>query len=188
MAGKRPPSAKEGAGARPPRPISGREAPSRASEAAPRPVRESRVEMLELMYPNDANPLGSIMGGRVMHFIDVAAAISAHRHARRPCVTASVDHIDFHTPVRVGDLLVLHASVNYTGRTSIEVGVRVEVEDRTTGKRTHTSSAYLTFVALSDRGEPMPVPPLLLETAEDRRRCREGQRRRAQRLRKLGKV
>ena len=157
-------------------------------ELTPRPVEDSRVEMLELMYPNDANPLGTIMGGRVMHFIDVAAAIAANRHARRPCVTASVDHIDFHAPVRVGDLLVLHASVNYTGRTSLEVGVRVAVEDRTTGTRTHTSSAYLTFVALSDRGAPVPVPPLLLRTDEDRRRFEEGRKRREERLRKLGKL
>ena len=95
----------------------------------PRPARRSQVEMLELMFPNDANPLGSVMGGRVMHFIDVAAAIAASRHAGRPCVTASVDHIDFREPVRVGDLLVLKAQVNYTGTTSMEVGVRVEVEN-----------------------------------------------------------
>jgi len=85
---------------------------------APRPVRDSQVEMLELMYPNDANPLGAIMGGRVMHFIDVAAALAAVRHTRRPCVTASVDHIDFRAPVKVGDVLVLCSSVNYVGRTS----------------------------------------------------------------------
>jgi acyl-CoA hydrolase len=157
-------------------------------DLAPRPVRESRVEMLELMYPNDANPLGSIMGGRVMHFIDVAGAIASTRHARRPCVTASVDHIDFHAPVRVGDLLVLKASVNYTGRTSLEVGVRVEVEDRTTGKRAHTSSAYLTFVALSADGVPQPVPAVRPETEVEKRRYREGAKRRKERLRKLGKA
>ncbi|HET9235035.1 MAG TPA: acyl-CoA thioesterase [Candidatus Eisenbacteria bacterium] len=154
---------------------------------SPRPVRDSRVEMLELMYPNDANPLGTIMGGRVMHFIDVAAAIAATRHARRPCVTASVDHIDFHAPVRVGDLLVLKASVNYTGRTSLEVGVRVEVEDRYTGRRAHTSSAYLTFVALSADGVPKPVPPVRPETEAEKRRYREAAKRRKERLRKLGK-
>ena len=157
------------------------------TDLAPRPVRASRVEMLELMYPNDANPLGSIMGGRVMHFIDVAAAITATRHARRPCVTASVDHIDFHAPVRVGDLLVLKASVNYTGRTSLEIGVRVEVEDRITGKRAHTSSAYLTFVALSADGKPQPIPPVVPETEHDKRRYREAEKRRSERLQKLGK-
>jgi acyl-CoA hydrolase len=144
--------------------------------------------MLELMYPNDANPLGSIMGGRVMHFIDVAAAIAATRHAHRPCVTASVDHIDFLCPVRVGDLLVLRASVNYAGRTSMEVGVRVEVEDRRAGTRTHTSTAYLTFVALSENGEPVAVPPLLPETEDDHRRFREAEKRRAERLKILGKA
>jgi acyl-CoA hydrolase len=154
---------------------------------APRSPRESKVEMLELMYPNDANPMGSIMGGRVMHFIDVVAAIAAHRHARRACVTASVDHIDFRAPVRVGDLLVLKASVNFTGRTSMEVGVRVEVEDRETGVRSHTSSAYLTFVALSEEG-PVPVPPLRCETPDEKRRFAEGKKRRAHRLKLLGKA
>lgn len=158
------------------------------SDLAPRSSRESQVEMLELMYPNDANPLGSIMGGRVMHFIDVAAAIAATRHARRPCVTASVDHIDFHEPVRVGDLLVLKASVNYTGRTSMEVGVRVEVEQRRTGDRIHTASAYLTFVCLSDAGAPIPVPPITGESEDEKRRNREAGRRRDERLRKLGKL
>ena len=157
------------------------------SDLKPRPPSETRVEMLELMFPNDANPMGSIMGGRVMHFIDVAGAIAAHRHAGRPCVTVSVDHIDFRAPVRVGDLLVLKASVNFTGTTSMEVGVRVEVEDRKTGKRSHTSSAYLTFVALSDDGKPIHVPPVLTESPEDERRFNEGRKRRERRLKALGK-
>jgi acyl-CoA hydrolase len=143
--------------------------------------------MLELMYPNDANPVGTIMGGRVMHFIDVAAAIAAVRHAGRPCVTASVDRIDFHAPVHVGDLLVLKSSVNYVGTTSMEVGVRVEVEDRQTGARRHTSSAYLTFVAVSDERQPTPVPQLVPESEDEKRRHEEGRRRRAERLRLLGK-
>ena len=144
--------------------------------------------MLELMYPNDANPLGSIMGGRVMHFIDVAAAIAANRHARRPCVTASVDHINFREPVRVGDLLVLKASVNFVGTTSMEVGVRVEVEDRKTGKRLHTSTAYLTFVALAEDGTPTEIPPLACRTADENRRYEEAKKRRRERLRLLGKA
>lgn len=152
-----------------------------------RPVRLSQVEMLELMFPNDANPMGSVMGGRVMHFIDVAAAIAASRHAGRPCVTASVDHIDFRRPVKVGDVLVLRASVNYAGRTSMEVGVRVEVENRWTRERGHTSSAYLTFVALDRDGKPTDVPPLLPETDVERRRFTEAEKRRAARLQKLGK-
>jgi acyl-CoA hydrolase len=154
----------------------------------PRPVRASQVEMLELMYPNDANPMGSIMGGRVMHFIDVAAAVAANRHAHRACVTASVDHIDFREPVKVGDLLILKASVNYAGTTSMEVGVRAEVEQRYTGERRHTSSAYLTFVALGEDGTPAEVPPVLPETETEKRRYEEAKRRRAERLRKLGKV
>ena len=153
----------------------------------PRPVRLSQVEMLELMFPNDANPMGSVMGGRVMHFIDVAAAIAASRHAGRPCVTASVDHIDFRRPVKVGDVLVLRASVNYAGRTSMEVGVRVEVENRWTGERGHTSSAYLTFVALDRDGKPTDVPPVQPETDGERRRFAEAEKRRAARLQKLGK-
>ncbi|NNF06587.1 MAG: acyl-CoA thioesterase [Candidatus Eisenbacteria bacterium] len=154
---------------------------------APRPAKDSQVEMLELMFPNDANPLGSVMGGRVMHFIDVAAAIAAARHCHRPCVTASVDHIDFRAPVKVGDLLVLKSTVNFTGRTSLEVGVRVEVEDRTTGKRLHTSSAYLTFVCLDGRGTPTEVPKVIPETADEKRRFEEAANRRAARLSKLGK-
>ena len=157
------------------------------TELPPRPVSASRVEMLELMFPNDANPLGTVMGGRVMHFIDVAAAIAASRHCHRSCVTASVDHIDFRSPVRVGDLLVLLASVNFTGRTSMEVGVRVEVEDRRAGTRRHTSSAYLTFVCLDDTARPTAVPPLLPRTEDEKRRYLEAQKRRAARLRALGK-
>lgn len=158
------------------------------TKLTPRPVRDSQVEMLELMFPNDANPMGSIMGGRVMHFIDVAAAVAATRHCRRTCVTASVDHIDFRAPVKVGDLLVLKSSVNYTGTTSVEVGVRVEVEDRKAGVRRHTSSAYLTFVALAEDGTPTQVPPVLPETDEEKRRYEEAEKRRTERLRALGKL
>lgn len=152
-----------------------------------RPVAASRVEMVEIMFPNDANPVGSVMGGRVMHLIDVAAAVAAGRHARTQCVTASVDHIDFRSPVRVGDLLILKACVNYVGTTSMEVGVRVEVEDRRTGERRHTSSAYLTFVALDDTRHPMIAPALLPESEDEKRRFREAERRRSARLVKLGK-
>lgn len=158
-----------------------------APERPFRAVSESRVEMVEIMFPNDANPAGTVMGGRVMHLIDVAAAIAASRHARTLCVTASVDHIDFRSPVRVGELLILKASVNYVGTTSLEVGVRVEVEHRKTGERRHTSSAYLTFVALDDDRKPMIVPELRPETPDEVRRFREAERRRHVRLQKLGK-
>ena len=139
------------------------------------------------MFPNDANPAGTVMGGRVMHLIDVAAAISAYRHTHRLCVTASVDHLDFRAPVHVGDLLILKASVNYVGETSMEVGVRVEVENRGTGEKRHTSSAYLTFVALDEARRPVPVPRVVPETPDEKRRYSEAANRRAARLTALGK-
>ena len=148
-----------------------------------RPVSESRVEMVELVLPNDGNIHGSILGGKVMHLMDMAAAIAAHRHCRRPVVTASMDRVDFRHPVRVGQLIILMASVNHVAQTSMEVGVKVFSEDLNTGDRLHTSSAYATFVALGPSGRPTPVPSLLLETEEDRRRFREGEARRAARLR-----
>ncbi|MGH7163094.1 MAG: acyl-CoA thioesterase [Planctomycetota bacterium] len=148
----------------------------------PRTVKESSVEMCELVFPNDTNPLGNIMGGRVMHLIDIAAAIAAGRHSRRPCVTAAIDEIVFHAPVRMGSVLVLKASVNLAARTSMEVGVRVESEDRATGARAHCASAYLTFVALDDRGRPTPVPPIQPESGDENRRRTQAEERRARRL------
>ncbi len=146
-------------------------------------VSASKVEMTEIVFPNDANPLGNVMGGRVMHWIDIAAAIAAGRHARTPVVTASVDKIDFHRPVRVGGILVIFASVNYAGRTSMECGVKVFNEDRATGNRSHVASAYLTFVSLDpDTGTPRPVPELVSETEDEKRRCREAIARRDARL------
>jgi acyl-CoA hydrolase len=144
--------------------------------------------MVEIMFPNDANPAGTVMGGRVMHLIDVAAAIAASRHTHRLCVTASVDHLDFRAPVYVGDLLILMATVNYVGTTSMEVGVRVEVEDRKTGEKRHTSSAYLTFVSLDDDRRPVPAPGVIPETADEKRRCSEAVKRRSARLTALGKT
>lgn len=149
----------------------------------PRPVAHSRVEMTEIVFPNDANPLGNAMGGRVMQWIDICAAVAAGRHARTPVVTASADQIDFHNPVPVGAVVVLLASVNFTGRTSMEVGVKVWQEDRATGDRKHVVSAYLTFVSLDPATKlPRPVPPVLPETPEERRRFEDGRRRRAHRL------
>lgn len=149
-----------------------------------RPVSASRVEMTEIVMPNDANPLGNVMGGRVMHWVDVCAAVAAGRHARTPVVTASVDQIDFHRPVPVGGILVLHASVNYAGRTSMEIGVKVLREDRATGEREHVVSAYLTFVSLDPNTcEPHSVPELVSESADEKRRQREAAGRRAARSR-----
>jgi len=133
--------------------------------------------------PNDANPLGNAMGGRVMHWLDVCAAVSAGRHARTPVVTASVDNIDFHNPVPVGGVLVLLASVNYTGRTSMEVGVKVWHEERPTGDRKHVVSAYLTFVSLDpETGKPRAVPPIEPQTDDEKRRYQDAKKRRDLRL------
>jgi acyl-CoA hydrolase len=144
-----------------------------------RPVSASRTEMTELVLPQDSNLFGNILGGRVMHLIDVAGAIAAHRHCHRQVVTASVDHLDFLNPVRVGDLIILEAQVNRAFHTSVEVGVEVYSEDATAGTRRHTTTAFLTFVALDDLGRPVPVPPLLVKTNQERRRYREaGERRR----------
>ena len=149
---------------------------------AGRPVSASRTEMTELVLPQDSNMLGNILGGRVMHLIDIAGAIAAHRHCRHQVVTASVDHLDFLNPVRVGDLIILEAHVNRAFRTSVEVGVDVFSEDSTTGVRKHTTSAFLTFVAIDETGKAVAVPPLIVKTSEERQRFEEaGARREARR-------
>jgi acyl-CoA hydrolase len=144
----------------------------------PRTVAESQSEMAEVVLPNDANPLGSLLGGRLMHFIDVAGAMAAHRHARSYVVTASMDHIDFLAPVHVGDLLILRSSVNRAFHTSMEVGVKCWVENYMSGTRRHISSAYLTFVAVDSRGRKIPVPPVIPETDAEKRRYEDASRRR----------
>lgn len=158
---------------------------TKTQESLPgRPVSASRTEMTELVLPQDSNMLGNILGGRVMHLIDIAGAIAAHRHCHRQVVTASVDHLDFLNPVRVGDLIILEAHVNRAFHTSVEVGVEVYSEDSAAGIRKHTTTAFLTFVALDDLGRPVPVPPLLVKTSEERRRFREAGIRRAARIKK----
>jgi acyl-CoA hydrolase len=157
---------------------------------APRPVRESFVEMMEVVLPQDTNPLGNILGGHVMHLMDQAAAMAAIRHCRRPVVTASVDKLDFRSPIKLGHFILLKASVNAAFHTSMEVGVRVESEVPTTGERRHTSSAYFTFVALDELGRPAPVAPIKPEGPLEERRFEAAQARRKARLkdvRKLGK-
>ena len=149
---------------------------------AGKPVRASQVEMVEVVLPNDANRLGNILGGRVMHLIDIAAAIAAHRHSNSYVVTASVDHLDFRYPIKVGQLIVLKSSVNRVFRTSMEVGVKVFAEDVLTGERRHTSSAYVIFVAVDDQGRPKPVSPVICETPTERRRYKEAEMRRRGRL------
>jgi len=154
----------------------------RKKELPGRPVHASSTEMTELVLPQDSNLLGNILGGRVMHLIDIAGAIAAHRHCRRPVVTASVDHLDFLNPVRVGDLIILEAHVNRAFHTSVEVGVAVFSEDSSAGIRKHTTQAFLTFVALDESCKPVPVPPLIVKTKEERRRYREAGERRNLRL------
>ncbi len=144
----------------------------------PRPVRESQSEMVEIVLPNDANPLGALLGGRLMHWIDLTGALAAHRHSRNYVVTASIDHLDFLTPVHVGDLIILKSSINRAFHTSMEVGVKVWVENYIAGTRQHVSSAYLTFVAVDRHGRHLPVPPVLAETPDEKRRYEDAGRRR----------
>jgi acyl-CoA hydrolase len=148
----------------------------------PKPVRESASEYSELALPNDANGLGHVLGGKVMHLADLAGAMAAMRHARSPVVTASIDYMNFLYPVRIGQLIILRSSVNRVFRTSMEVGVRVLVEDLTTGQQRHTSSAYLTFVALDGNRNPTEIAPVVPETADEIRRFREAGERREYRL------
>ena len=145
-------------------------------------VRESISEYSELALPNDANGLGNVLGGKVMHLVDLAGAMAAMRHARRPVVTLSVDQLLFLHPVRVGELIVLRSSVNRVFRTSMEVGVRVTTEKLMTGERRHTCSAYLTFVALDENQKPTPITPVIPETDEEQRRYRQAGERRQYRL------
>jgi len=139
--------------------------------------------MVELVLPNDANTMGNVLGGRVLHWIDLAAAIVAHRHCRTETVTVSLDQMSFLAPIRVGQLAVIDARMTTTGRTSMEIRVDVTCEDLLSGTRQPTSTAYLTFVAVDKKGRPAPVPPLILETDEERREAREAERRREARLR-----
>jgi acyl-CoA hydrolase len=148
-----------------------------------RPVRESVSEHSELALPNDANVFGFLLGGRVMHLVDLAGATAAMRHTRLPVVTASVDHMSFLHPVHIGQLVILKSSVNRAFRTSLEVGVKVFVEDLLTGERKHTSSAYLTFVAIDQEGNRVVVPPVIPETEEEKRRYEQAGQRREYRLR-----
>ncbi len=144
----------------------------------PRAVRESISEMTEIVLPNDANPLNALLGGRLMHWIDLAGAMAAHRHSRAYVVTASIDHLDFLVPVRVGDFVVLRSSVNRVFRTSMEVGVKVWVENYRSEQSQHVSSAYLTFVAVDAAGNHLPVAQVVPETEDEKRRYEGAGRRR----------
>src|SRR5579885_3045981 len=150
------------------------------TEANPlvRTVASTQSEMTEVILPNDANTLGNLLGGRLMHFIDLTGAIAAYRHSRTHVVTAAMDHIDFILPVHVGDLLILRSSVNRAFRTSMETGVKVWVENYISGTRRHVASAYLTFVAVDKHGQHQPVPQVVPETEEQKRRYEDAGRRR----------
>src|SRR3954467_9911549 len=148
----------------------------------PRFVRESASEYSELALPNDANGLGNLLGGKIMHLVDLAGAIAAMKHCRNPVVTASVDHMDFIHPVRIGQLVRLRASVNRAFNTSMEVGVKVWVEDLIRGEELHVSSAFLTFVAVTRQGQRVPVPPVIPETDDEKRRYERAGARRDYRL------
>jgi acyl-CoA hydrolase len=134
--------------------------------------------MVEIVLPNDANPLNALLGGRLMHWIDLAGAMAAHRHSRQYVVTASIDHLDFLVPVRVGDFVVLRSSVNRVYHTSMEVGVKVWVENYRSQENRHVSSAYLTFVAIDAAGNHMAVPPVVPETEDEKRRYEDAAHRR----------
>lgn len=141
-------------------------------------VGETSVVMAQMMNPQDANPAGHVHGGVIMKLIDTAAGSVAVRHGRCNAVTASIDRLDFHNPVFVGDFVTLRASMNYVGNSSMEIGIRVESENLMTGERRHTVSAYMTFVALDREGKPVQLPPLILETDDEIRRNGEAMARR----------
>jgi acyl-CoA hydrolase len=150
---------------------------------AGKPVSASRSEMAEVVLPAQTNPLGKLLGGHVMHLVDIAAAMAAHRHSNSYVVTASVDYIDFRNPVSLGEIVMLKSQVNRVFHTSMEVGVEVYSENVLTGERKHTTSAYVTFVAIDEKTlQPKAVRPLIVETPEEERRYEEAAERRKTRL------
>ena len=150
-------------------------------------VSDSVVVMHELVLPNDTNVLGNVLGGRVMHLIDICAAMSAYKHARSPVVTASIDHLNFLSPAKKGDILILKSSVNYVSKTSMEIGVRVESEDTLTGNIKHTSSAHLTFVALDENREPKNIEKIVPENDIEKARYDSAKKRVEKRKMELSK-
>ncbi len=155
----------------------------RENNQSPRTVASTQSEMTEIILPNDTNTLGNLLGGRLMHFIDLTGAMAAYRHSHLNIVTAAMDHIDFIRPVHLGDLLTLKSSVNRAFSTSMEVGVKVWAENTRTGTVVHVASAYLVFVAIDNQGQRQKVPPLLPETPDEIRRYEDALRRREHRER-----
>lgn len=150
----------------------------------PKRIRDSQTTISHLMHLTDANPVGNVHGGTIMRLVDEVGGICAARHAGRRVVTMAIDSMSFHSPIYVGNLVTVKASVNYVGRTSMEVGVRVEAEDVLTGQVTHANTAYLVYVALDENGQPVEVPPLIAETPEEQRRMAEGKERQEERVRR----
>ena len=146
-----------------------------------RKVSESRTEISQLMMPQHANIAGVVFGGTILALADSVAYVCASRHAGPNCVTVSVDKVDFHEPIRIGELITCYASINSVGRSSMEVGIKIIAEDLQTGKRRHTNSCYFTMVSLDEKGHSMPAPGLVLENDEDKRRNRAAQKRRSAR-------
>jgi acyl-CoA hydrolase len=144
--------------------------------------RESEAVLTELMMPHHANVMGNVFGGHILSLVDRVAAVAAIRHSRHACVTVSVDKVDFREPIRVGELVTAYARVNFAGRTSMEIGVKVVAENVLTGEQRHTNSCYLTYVALDDDGTPTPVPALVPETTDEKRRYDRAAQRRASRV------
>jgi uncharacterized protein (TIGR00369 family) len=148
----------------------------------PKPISASRVTLSQLMHPQHANLLGNVHGGWIMKLVDEAGALACMRHAQRKVVTVTIDSMDFRQPIRLGDVVILHAEVSYTGRTSMEATVEVHAENPITGEQTHTNTAYLVYVALDDSGRPTPVPQLMAETEEDKLKMEQAQERQQRRL------
>lgn len=147
-------------------------------------VKDSQVEMTQLVLPNDTNQLGNLLGGRLMEWMDIAAAISAQRHSNRICVTASVDNLVFHQPICLGEVVILKASVNRVFRTSMEIGVHVETENQLTGERKVANTAYFTFVAVGHDNMPVPIAPIRPQSAIEKKRYKEALIRRNERLKR----
>ncbi|MFZ5989682.1 MAG: acyl-CoA thioesterase [Bacillota bacterium] len=149
-----------------------------------KPPRLSQVEMTELVLPNDTNLLGNLLGGRLMHWIDIAGAMAASRHSNKIVATVALDSLDFRHPARMGELVILNAKLTWTGRTSMEVSVNVYAENIKSGKTILTNKAFITFVALDNDGNPSEVPPLILESDEEKQNFAEGEKRRTERLKR----
>ena len=152
-----------------------------------KPVSKSSVEIAQIMMPENANPAGNVQGGAIMKIIDEAAGITASRHTHQNCVTVSVDRLDFISPVFIGNVVFAKASINFIGKASMEIGVRVEAECLTTGIRTHVGSAYLTFVALDENDKPLEIPKIIPEIDEEKRRFEEAKKRREYRIKIISK-